>query len=205
MYAAFVRAYKFFNQSLFGGELPACLITMDRSVRKAFAYFSGGRWKSSEKRGRDIDELSFNPVYLSRDMTELLATFVHEMTHGWQYNFGRPSPNGYHNKEWAAKMVSIGLQPSDTGRIGGSQTGQNVGHYVLSGGKFELCCGKVIAAGFKLPFYDKTVFEEKKERRDFSKVKFSCPGCQLNAWGKLGINVVCGDCGFTLKCEISNM
>jgi hypothetical protein len=39
---------------------------------------------------------------------------VHEMAHVWQHAHGKPSRNGYHNKEWAAKMDERGLIPSDT-------------------------------------------------------------------------------------------
>ena len=37
------------------------------------------------------------------------------MTHVWQHQHGKPSSRGYHNREWAAKMKAIGLQPSNTG------------------------------------------------------------------------------------------
>ena len=31
------------------------------------------------------------------------------MCHQWQQHFGKPSRNGYHNKQWADKMESVGL------------------------------------------------------------------------------------------------
>ena len=39
------------------------------------------------------------------------------MTHHWQQCFGSPSRNGYHNMQWARKMVEVGLMPSATGTL----------------------------------------------------------------------------------------
>jgi hypothetical protein len=42
----------------------------------------------------------------------------------------------YHNREWAEKMLSIGLIPSDTGRPGGRMTGQKMADYPDENGQF---------------------------------------------------------------------
>ena len=42
-YAALNQAFDFFNVSLFGGALPACLVTLQRK-NKAYGYFAGGRF-----------------------------------------------------------------------------------------------------------------------------------------------------------------
>ena len=42
-YTTLDDAYRFFNDRLFNGGLPACLITMQRS-KKAYGYFAGGRF-----------------------------------------------------------------------------------------------------------------------------------------------------------------
>jgi hypothetical protein len=34
-----------------------------------------------------------------------------------------PKRRNYHNKEWAAKMIALGLMPSSTGMVGGKITG----------------------------------------------------------------------------------
>lgn len=41
------RAYAFFNDRLFAGELPACLVTLQRA-KTAYGYFAGGRFGSKE-------------------------------------------------------------------------------------------------------------------------------------------------------------
>ena len=55
------------------------------------------------------------------------------MTHLEQHHFGQPSRNGYHNKQWAELMKSVGLFPSDTAQPGGKETGQRGGE--IEGGK----------------------------------------------------------------------
>ncbi len=42
-YRGFYEAYRFFNEWLFGGLLPDCLITMQRSKRSR-GYFAGERF-----------------------------------------------------------------------------------------------------------------------------------------------------------------
>jgi len=59
---------------------------------------------------------------------------VHEMVHLWQHMHGKPGARGYHNKEWAAKMKAIGLQPSNNGMVGGKETGQHMMDYIIPDG-----------------------------------------------------------------------
>ena len=42
-YAELQQAYDVFNTELFDGQLPPCLITMQRKNR-TYGYFSGERW-----------------------------------------------------------------------------------------------------------------------------------------------------------------
>ena len=91
------RAYAFFNDRLFAGELPACLVTLQRA-KKAYGYFAGGRFGSKD--GKTVtDEIALNPSHFRNRTTEQsLSTLVHEMVHLWQHHFGKPSRAGYHNK-----------------------------------------------------------------------------------------------------------
>lgn len=59
-YDALNRAYEHFNERLFGGALPACLITMQRKAR-AYGYFAGSRFGGREG-GEVTDEIALNPV-----------------------------------------------------------------------------------------------------------------------------------------------
>jgi hypothetical protein len=87
-----------------------------------------------------------NPDHFKgRSITDTLSTLVHEMAHVWQHAHGKPTRNGYHNKEWAAKMDSLGLNPSSTGAPGGKRTGQSVSHYIAAGGPFAVACSELLA------------------------------------------------------------
>src|SRR5689334_20816004 len=84
------RAYDWFNQRLFAGRLPRCLITMQRRPRSR-GYFSGKRFTTRD--GQEItDEIALNPqCFRERAPREILSTLVHEMTHLEQEHFGKPS------------------------------------------------------------------------------------------------------------------
>ena len=69
------------------------------------------------------------------------------MAHQWQRHHGKPSRTGYHNKEWAAKMIEVGLVPSSTGEIGGKQVGQHMTHYIADGGAFAQACADLLKGG----------------------------------------------------------
>ncbi len=114
-------AYDFFNRSLFAGQLPPCLISLQRKA-KTQGYFSFRRFISED--GRYTDEIALNPEFFGvLPVLDTLSTLVHEMCHLWQQHFGSPGRRGYHNKEWADKMEAIGLMPSDTHKPGGKRTG----------------------------------------------------------------------------------
>lgn len=130
-----------------------------------------------------------------------------------QYEYGKPSRNGYHNKEWANKMESIGLIPSHTGKEGGKKTGQNMSDYPQKGGKFLATLNK-LPESYKLPFVSiegdyrqrlnsipltngETIASETQtppKPKKKNKTKYTCPECQANIWGKPNLNVICGNC-----------
>ncbi len=133
-YAGFDGAYDWFNQQLFGGLLPACLITLQRKA-KSYGYFANDRFGHRRDQEASTDELALNPdTFQGRSDKEVLSTLVHEMCHCWQEHCGKPSRTGYHNRQWAAKMIEVGLMPSDTGEPDGKQTGQHMTHYIIRTG-----------------------------------------------------------------------
>lgn len=199
-YDDFNKAYDFFNRRLFGGDLPRCLLTMQRS-KKYYGFFAGESWKSTED-GEKTDEIAMNPsTFKARSTEDILSTLVHEMAHLWQFHHGKPSRSGYHNKQWAVKMRELGLIPSDTGMPGGKETGQSMTHYVADGGRFQKVCQELVAKGFKIPYLDLFVDEKKKKKKAATKTKYTCPECGLNAWGKPQISIFCGECDVELEAE----
>src|ERR1035441_2328733 len=140
-----------------------------------------------------------------RSDTEILSTFVHEMAHLWQFASASPSRGGYHNREWANKMESIGLAPSNTGFPGGKRTGQQMTHYIMPNGPFEKACRALLELGWKLDWHAPSgdagrigLGAPAKPKANDSKSRFTCPQCTQNAWAKPGAKLVCGVCNIPM-------
>jgi predicted SprT family Zn-dependent metalloprotease len=194
-YTAFEQAYDWFNIRLFSDRLPQCLITLQRHARSR-GYFANSRFGHRRESEAVTDELALNPdTFGTRSDKDILSTLVHEMCHCFQQHFGTPSRQGYHNKEWVAQMIAIGLMPSDTGIPGGKQTGQRVSHYIIEGGPFDRAAEALLSTGFCLN-WQSVVVEREQERvaKAQSKTKYTCPSCGQNAWAKLDASLMCGAC-----------
>ena len=210
-------AYKYFNHKLFNNELPGCILNFSR-LRGTHGFLAPERWKRIDEDNFGTHEISLTPTTLYRTPLEIFSTLVHEMVHLWQWEFGSPSRNGYHNKEWAAKMKEVGLIPSNTGKPGGKETGQKMTHYIEVGGPYQKAFEKM-PDRYILPFTSldgelmKSLIEgstskpdsdekgsERSERlrklrpQSRKKTKYSCPGCKANVWGKPELNLICGNC-----------
>lgn len=148
-----------------------------RRKNKAYGYFAGGRFGSKD--GAEItDEQS-------------LSTLAHEMAH----HFGKPSRAGYHNKEWATKMHEIGLHPSDTGQLGGKEIGQSCSHYIVAGGRYARVFADLVAqSNFTALYVELWDDADARKAKSASKTRYTCPSCELNAWAKPGVRLVCGEC-----------
>jgi hypothetical protein len=113
------------------------------------------------------------------------------------------SRSGYHNKQWAAMMEVVGLIPSDTGAPGGRQVGQKVSHYIQDGGPFARACAELVSNGFDALYVE--LWREgdaaKRKKKSASKTRYTCPGCQLNAWAKPDVRLVCGDCEEAMQAD----
>lgn len=202
-YSEWQHAYDFFNEHLFAGQLPPCLITLQRHHR-SYGYFCGNRW--TNQTGTIRDEIAMNPAhFITRSVEEVLSTLVHEMVHLWQHHSGTPSRSGYHNGEWATTMETVGLMPTHSGSPGGQRTGQHMTHYILDDGPFARRCQELLATGFLLSWHDHAPKEALASggggeptgsltKTTGKRTKYTCPSCGLNAWAKPQITLLCGDC-----------
>lgn len=192
-YAGFEGAYEWFNARLFGGVLPPCLITLQRKA-KSYGYFANDRFGHRRYQEASTDELALNPdTFVGRSDKEIVSTLVHEMCHCWQQHCGKPSRTGYHNQQWAAKMVEVGLMPSDTGAPDGKQTGQHMTHYIIKDGVFDRAADELLATSFRLN-WQSAVGGERPRPKGKNKMKYTCPSCGQNAWAKPDASLMCGEC-----------
>jgi hypothetical protein len=90
-------------------------------------------------------------------------------------------------------MIALGVMPSSTGMVGGKITGAKMSHYILDDGPFAKAFADLAATGWKLNLESTKL--PGAPRAPVSKVKFTCPGCSANAWGKPGLRIACIPCG----------
>lgn len=189
-YQAFQQAYDFFNAELFAGALPQVLVTLQRHANTR-GYFSPERFAGRSK-NTAAHELALNPdTFDGRSDAEILSTLAHEMCHVWQQTHGTPPRKSYHDREWAAKMKEIGLQPTTTGDASGKETGQKVTHYIIPRGRYALAYTKLKAKGVKLQWQSVPLSIAAKAKKT-SKHKFTCPDCGQNAWAAPSAVLWCG-------------
>lgn len=187
-FTAYEQMFQYFNQRLFSGRLPVCLLTFSRRA-KARGFFAPKRWQHDYSANKVRHEISLDPESLrTREPIDVASTLVHEMVHLWQQESGNPSRSGYHNAEWAEKMDQVGLTPSTTGKPGGHRVGQAVSHFIEPDGRFAQAFAEM-PSECVLPWS-----REPEYRGGRNKVKYSCPGCGTNVWGAPGLAIVCGHC-----------
>ena len=194
-YGGLQEAYDHFNAVLFEGGLPDVFITYQRRAN-SFGYFSPDRF--SGRIGEfGKHELALNPdAFINQSDEQVCQTLVHEQAHVWQHTSGTPAARGYHNKEWAAKMKAIGLQPSSTGMPGGKETGQRMMDYIIPDGPFTKAFAKLAATGWKLNL--QSAHRPGAKGGTNSKTKFTCTACGQNAWGKPDLAILCEPCGIKM-------
>ncbi len=195
-------AFDFFNDNLFDGVLPECVITLQRK-RGARGYFWAEQWV------RDGDdepahEIAINPeTFEGRTTKDILSTLVHEMVHMQQQCFGTPGANGYHNQEWALLMSHVGLTARSVDDPS-KQIGTKVTHDIDRGGRFDNVCDLLLQSGLEIVWrpvsVDPLSAEAKAARaKRASKTKFTCPECGLNAWAKQDASLGCWTCGVEME------
>jgi hypothetical protein len=147
-YITFEEAYQFLNKRLFDNQLEACVITLNcNGVRKAF--FVKNSFKAQDE-NETQDEIALNPdLFAGCTDVEILSTLAHEMVHKWQYDYGRPGKNAYHNKEWAKAMKRIGLKPFNIIRPD-RETGPACAHVIMEDGLFAQVYQELAAKKIKL-------------------------------------------------------
>lgn len=218
-FAAYTKMYDYFNGALFGERLPSVVLNFSRHSN-SYGFFAPERWRRRE--GEAVThEISINPAHLAaRSPKETASTLVHEMAHLWQYTYGSPARGGYHNREWSEKMQQLGLQPIDLKTRAERMSAENLGHAVIGGGAFDRAFN-VMPKAYLLPWScdEAPAATEGGEgegegtsaspggvegrgaaapvapvAKSRNKVKYTCPGCLVNVWGRPDLVVICGRC-----------
>jgi hypothetical protein len=62
------------------------------------------------------------------------------------------------------------------------QTGERMTHYIIARGRFEGIWGELYRTGFRLQWE-----ASPPQPTNRAKIKYACPDCGLNVWGKPGL------------------
>ena len=198
-YGGLQEAFDFLNAKLFGGKLPDAFLTYTRKPRM-LGHFSEDRYSTRDGQSKK-PEIALNPdAFIGQTDERIVSILGHEMKHLEQYRFGKPGSRGYHNKEWAASMKAIGLMPSNTGAVGGKETGQQMDHYIIPGGAFARAFAELAATGWKLNLQS-TIHAGGEKKKDESKTKFTCPACGWIVRGKPDTEVIHKPCACVMLPE----
>ncbi len=195
-YGPLQAAFDHFNRELFGGRLPYCLITLQRSGKQTYGYFESSKFVARDTAMR-TDEIALNPRHFREPVREVCGTLVHEMVHLAQHYFGKPPRRGYHDEQWAVWMRQVGLQPSSSSEPGGKQTGYHMGHYIVAGGQFDESFARFEAAGGTLRWADMPTADDNEEPKP-KRLKFVCPCCKQNVHGVSSTDVRCNRCNLVM-------
>jgi predicted SprT family Zn-dependent metalloprotease len=187
---AYQRVYDYMNEILFEGRLPGCILNLSRRSH-SYGFFAPIRWHNKES---TTHEISLNPDMLERPLIDIMSTLVHEMCHLWKHEFGKKKgkTTAYHCKEWAAKMVEVGLIPFNI-KHPELQTGYRVSHTIAEGGRFMKAFNEMPPA-YYIPWQSSKPGRSAAHKQRSNKVKYTCIRCQNNVWGKSGLELTCNVC-----------
>ena len=199
-----IHAFDYLNNKLFEGVLPRPMLIFTRNPKVIGGYYSPSKWFNSA--GDGVDEIAINAnSMVEGDEIELFQVLIHEMTHQWQQWNGTPGRGGYHNREWADFALSIGLKPINTSDPD-AETGDTINTILIKGGKAMLVLANM-PEEISIPFYaeilgdssvpDKAALPEQTPTpapKAGKRMKYTCPKCGTNLWGKAKLNIMCIDC-----------
>ena len=180
---------------LFGNTLPNVKIVYSRRAHSG-GHFAPDRFTYRGGNGGREHELSLNPdAFVGKNDEWIVSILPHEMVHLWQHIFGvkKRKKYSYHDREWADKMESLGLMPSNTGMANGKRTGQRMSHFIIAGGLYQQAFEALAATGWQLHL-ESTAFPVAVKKPDDSKTKFVCPSCDWIIRAKPDTQMVCKNC-----------
>jgi hypothetical protein len=152
----------------------------------------------------DRCEIALNPDYLADGTEAVLLRLLHGMGHHWQHHFGTPGRGGYHNRQFAVMMQTLGLIAA------GKQTGDSVNHSIEPGGRAARVVEDLVNSGWELTLSDAPgsngsalgsveIEGGGSAPRSGKRTKYTCPYGHLNAWARPGANLFCGQHGVRME------
>jgi hypothetical protein len=88
-------------------------------------------------------------------------------------------------------MIEIGLKPVNVHNPK-KQTGKACSHEIVAGGRFDVMFQRMNKT-VMIPLRGMVFVEIVKKKRS-DKIKYTCPECELNVWGRSGLGLKCLIC-----------
>lgn len=203
MIAQLENLYAALNFKLYGGELPAVVITIQQDTTSG-AY----GWATREKAWfKDVDfgagiptkeeresmtgyrEINLCAEHMNRGFVAVAETLIHEMAHIYagEHGIKDTSRRGtYHNEKYREIAENHGLVCKKTEKYGYSETALNAQ------------TAKYID-GIKGEFHLARLPKVKKQKAKSNSIKYVCPCCGTIVRATKEVNILCGDCELLMK------
>ena len=174
-----------FNAHLFNGELNPVYLTLQHKPG-CYGYFAPDRFRAAD--GSLISSIALDSVTaVDRPLIELLSTLVHEQCHQLIYERSGCRSTGAHGPAWREEMNRCGLPPLQVGA-----TWKKATHRIDSAGLFAQVFNAQRELLQALPWQERHGTTTRGRGTD--RIKFTCPSCEQNAWGRPAAELLCGSC-----------
>jgi hypothetical protein len=185
LHAELVRAFVWWNERRFHGQLPPVVFAFfpqpSNGGQGRLGHYLGASWNVQEEgeKRRAAEIILYADLCLQAGPRQVVQTLVHEMVHHWQACFGHPGKG--HNREWHAAAALCGLKTE--GPKG----------YTRPGPEFLLDFEAFGFRGESIPFRSLTARQRQKGKLR----KWLCPSeCNGSVRaGKSQVYLQCGVCG----------
>lgn len=184
-------AYDKLNQHYFDGELPPVVITVQSSPHYGH-YTLNKMWSDGNE---DYHEINLGAETLNRSIEQVIATLVHEMTHGYNDLMGikDTSRSGtYHCRRFKEQAEKRGLIIEYDPRIGWSVTtpAPDLIAFVQEQGWNNIDLSRVPLS--------------KATKKPSNVRKYICPSCRCSVRATKEVNIACLDCDEPMVVEDKN-
>lgn len=163
IYDVLERIFHRFNEELFKGALGEALdfndivLTLERK-NKQIGLLSYRKFKKLEDLVPTYKhQISLNPEYFAiAPKIDVLRVFCQELVRLYRYIYGEKEKmkTDYYDEHFGEYMMTIGLQPSNTGKMGGKEVGKKMSSYILPDGLFLSVCNGLVEDGILLNWFD---------------------------------------------------
>lgn len=196
------KIYNLINEDYFDGELEEITLTVQESVRSYGHVTVSNTWFTEDDKA--MKELNISANYLTRDITDVVTTLIHECCHIYNLQNGIKDVSNrgiYHNKNFKQTAEELGkIKVSRHDMYGwtiSEPTEETIDFCVrhdleniLIGRQDNYSFGGF--SGGTTPTTDTT--EKPKIRKKSSTRKYICPCCGNSFRATKDLNVMCMDC-----------